>query len=75
MFPVALWNVHNRTVNGDSRTNNAAEAGHWQIQVWLQPPKKKKYVTVDTRIRAVLEDYDLRKHLIFLRSVAHNLGH
>ena len=28
MFPIALWNVHNRTLAGEERTNNAQEGWH-----------------------------------------------
>jgi hypothetical protein len=28
MFPPAIWNVHDATVNGDARTNNMCEGWH-----------------------------------------------
>ena len=27
LFPIALWNVHDRTLMGEDRTNNAQEVG------------------------------------------------
>ena len=31
-FLLEWWNVYERTVNGDPRTNNHAEAGHHKLQ-------------------------------------------
>ena len=32
MFPLSWWNVYDRTLAGDPRTNNAAEGGHYRLQ-------------------------------------------
>ncbi|XP_018495081.1 uncharacterized protein LOC108864279 [Galendromus occidentalis] len=32
LFPQSMWSVHLRTLNGDSRTNNYAEAAHRRLQ-------------------------------------------
>ena len=43
MFPPAIWNVHDATVNGDARTNNMCEGwydkffnlvGHAHLSIW-----------------------------------------
>ena len=34
-FPITLWNVYNRTLNNEPRTNNSAEAGHRCFQAEL----------------------------------------
>ena len=34
-FPITLWNVYNRTLNNEPRTNNSAEAGHRRFQAEL----------------------------------------
>ena len=61
MFPPAIWNVHDATVNGDARTNNLCEGwndnffnlvGHahpsiWRVIEWCQ----KEEATVRTIIQ------------------------
>ena len=61
MFPPAIWNVHDATVNGDARTNNMCEGwnskflnlvGHthpsiWRVIAWCQ----KEEATVRTIIQ------------------------
>ena len=32
LFPVTMWSVHGRTLNGEARTNNHAEAAHRRLQ-------------------------------------------
>ena len=36
------------------------------------PPKRKRYMQTEGRLRAVTEDYHNRDQLDFLRSIAHN---
>ena len=36
LFPIAMWNVHNRVVNHLGRTNNYAGAAHRRIQEELK---------------------------------------
>ena len=38
-----------------------------------QPAKKRKYVTVHERIKTLVEEYDSRSYIEFLRAIAHNL--
>lgn len=61
MFPLAIWNAHDATVNGDARTNNVCEGwnnkffnlvGHvhpfiWRVIEWCQ----KEESTVRTMIQ------------------------
>ncbi|KAK4885771.1 hypothetical protein RN001_002042 [Aquatica leii] len=35
LFPVDMWNLHERTLNGEDRTNNHAEASHRRLQTEL----------------------------------------
>jgi hypothetical protein len=56
MFPPAIWNVHDATVNGDARTNNMCEGwnnklfnlvGHdhlsiWRVIEWCQKEEASK---------------------------------
>ena len=32
LFPIAMWSVYDRTVNGEARTNNFSEAAHKRLQ-------------------------------------------
>ena len=34
-YPIKMWNVHNRVLNGDPRTNNSIEFWHKQFAVVL----------------------------------------
>ena len=36
IFPMRMWNVYDRTVNGQDRTNNHLEAAHRRLQCVLQ---------------------------------------
>ena len=36
LFPVETWSVYNRTLTGDTRTNNFAEAAHRRLQTEFQ---------------------------------------
>ena len=105
-FKHAWWNVHDRTLRDEARTNNNAEAGfrrlrhdfscshptifkfidvlrqlhrsrdleYDQAENSVPPPaKKKKYAQVNDRIKKIVEDYDARSHIEFLRAIAHNL--
>ena len=61
MFPPAIWNIHEATVNGDPRTNNVCEGWNnkffnlvgyahpsiWRVMEWCQ----KEEVTVHTLIQ------------------------
>ncbi|VDI08856.1 Hypothetical predicted protein [Mytilus galloprovincialis] len=49
MFPPTIWNVHDATVNGDSRTNNVgyAHPSIWRVVEWCQ----KEEATVRTLIQ------------------------
>lgn len=31
-FPIEMWNLHQRTIDGQHRTNNVSEAGHRRVQ-------------------------------------------
>jgi len=35
LFPPEIWNLHRRTLNGEDRTNNHAEAAHRRLQYEL----------------------------------------
>jgi hypothetical protein len=34
-FPIGIWNLHQRTINGEHRTNNVSEAAHRRLQALL----------------------------------------
>jgi hypothetical protein len=105
VFPVRMWNVYERTVNGQDRTNNHAEATHKRLQSVLQmdhpwlwlfitslrrvqkerdllyeqmvtghapPAKRRKYRDADTRILTLVNDFQQRPMLEYLRGIAHN---
>ena len=81
MFPPAIWNVHDATVNGDARTNNMCEGwnnnffnlvGHahpsiWRVIEWCQ----KEEATVRTIIQqdAVHQLSVLNRDMFSSRSV------
>lgn len=46
LFPTAMWNVYQRTLDGDSRTNNYAEASHRSLQglFRVQHPDLLKFI-------------------------------
>ncbi|XP_018494029.1 uncharacterized protein LOC108863860 [Galendromus occidentalis] len=104
-FPIALWSVYQRTLDGDGRANNFAEAAHRRLQgefgvdhpsLWKfidglrkalqardvdygcfvaghQPdPKRRKYIAADERILKVVNEYNNRMTMDFLRGVANN---
>ena len=106
MFPIPLWNVHERVLRNEPRSNNSAEAWHrrfnlavmchhptvWKFFEALQseqracehsrarlrdanspPPRKRKYVDIDRRLITLVNTYEARERMSFLRGIAHNL--
>jgi hypothetical protein len=103
-FSPAQWNVHDRTLNGQQRTNNEIEGWHRGFQVTCGtlpniyrfidaikkqqgihnfdvaqlaagqavPPKNKRYADISRRIQSIVQDYQNRDHIEFLRNIAHN---
>ena len=47
LFPVAMWNVHNRVIAHIGRTNNYAEAAHRQVQLELQTMHPTTWKLID----------------------------
>ncbi|XP_018497528.1 uncharacterized protein LOC108865206, partial [Galendromus occidentalis] len=45
-FPIAMWSVYQRTVDGEARTNNLAEAAHRRLQggFGLDHPSLRKFI-------------------------------
>lgn len=104
-FPPDTWNVYQRTINGENRTNNHAEAAHRRMQaefgvdhptIWKfidgirgiqkgrdtmyeqfirgdQPPmKRQKYIAADERIMRIVDSYEARNIIEYVRGLAHN---
>ena len=102
IFPVRMWNVYERTVNGQDRTNNYAEAAHRRLQSVLQmdhpsiwvfinslrriqkerdllyeqmvaghapPAKRRKYRDADARILTLVNQFQQRPLIEFLRGI------
>ncbi|XP_018494303.1 uncharacterized protein LOC108863980, partial [Galendromus occidentalis] len=63
LFPVSIWTVYRRTLNGDSRTNNFAEAAHrsLQRQFQVQHPGLLKFIE-GIRIVQKTKDADLERY-------------
>ena len=105
LFPVDMWNLHERAKNYLPPTNNPIEGFHNAIHssvtsthpnIWTlidalkkeetlaqtkfthlnrgdEPYKKKKYRTVNTRLKNLVDRYSDDDILTFLRGVAHNM--
>jgi hypothetical protein len=58
IFPIQMWNVYDRTVNGQDRTNNHAEAAHRRLQSVLQMDHPSIWRFVDG-LRKVQKERDL----------------
>lgn len=64
LFPVTMWSVYRRTLEGDSRTNNFAEAFHrsLQRQFQVQHPELLKFVDGIRTVQKV-KDADLERYI------------
>jgi len=58
IFPVMMWNVYDRTLNGCQRTNNHAEATHRHLQSVLQMDHPSLWKFVDG-LRRVQKERDV----------------
>jgi len=67
IFPIRMWNVFDRTLNGQERTNNHAEAAHRRLQSVLQMDHPSIWKFVDG-LRRVQKERDL----LFEQMVAGN---
>lgn len=105
LFPVELWNVYNRTIDNQQRTNNDIEGWHRGFQAacgtlfpniyrFIDALKRqqsmhnfeitqmvagmprnqpnKKYAAISTRIRGIVQDYENRNIIDYLRGIAYN---
>ena len=106
LFPICMWNMHDRVCDDLPRTINSLEGWHNHLQanitsshpnIWrfLQvlkteqalndtiinqmlagqepPSKRKKYQDATKRIANIVQDYENREIVDFLRGIAHNL--
>lgn len=105
LYSNEIWSVYTRTLAGNDRTNNHAEAAHRRMTAEfgldhptlfkfikiikkiqsgrdliyehfvrgdLPPAKRNKYVIADARIRNVVESFERRTIIEYLRGIAHN---
>ena len=106
MFPPAMWNVYDRAITDDLRTNNSLEGWHRRFNMIIakhhpnifefldrlkseqahtdtcfeqfiagQAPKSqsRKIKSVNARIYRIVQDYENRPILEYLRGIALNL--
>lgn len=58
LFPVEMWNVYERSLRGEDRTNNHAEAAHRRLQTELGMTKPTIWIFIDS-LRKVQHGRDL----------------
>jgi len=51
-FPIAQWNLHYRTIGGEARTNNSAEAAHRSLQSLFECTHPSLWNFINTLHRA-----------------------
>ncbi|XP_076031961.1 uncharacterized protein LOC143019865 [Oratosquilla oratoria] len=106
LFPIQLWNMHQRVLDEEDRTTNAVEAWHrglptflgathptiWKFIKGIRRIQKTKdveieqlvagnaargrrpiYERLDERIMNIVEDYENRDILDYLRGISHNI--